>query len=90
MYRRIKCIKKTTKSERDIFGFIYLIKSMKSFSSDSDNESDLQDNQNGCLQDDPKRPLRHMQTVVTLRPCSASRNLYWLLEDVIPKVLLHN
>ena len=41
------------------FSFISLSNSITSVSSDSDNESDLQDNQQGCLEDDPKRPLRH-------------------------------
>ena len=56
----------------------FLRNSLKSVNSDNDNESDLQDNQQGCLQDDPKRPLRHLQKVVTLRPCNASRNLLTL------------
>ena len=44
------------------FSFISLSNSITSVSSDSDNESDLQDNQQGCLKDDPKRPLRHLSS----------------------------
>ena len=46
-------------TKRDIngFSFIHLIKSIKGVSSGSNKESDLQNNQQGGLQDDPKRPL---------------------------------